>query len=265
MITPSLEAQLKEALSHQISLNTITRELANDGWSPDIIGDVQVWYQKHTPSPSPVTSPLSASDNSPAVRPHPNLLLTSIILIILLLFSSMAYAAYLIAYDKINFNHPVITGIVDKAVFSLPFLPKTAKYILYSAYLANKDAVRGDVDFSLISSSPDFKSFVGSDNVIGDISGYYNITDPANPLFDFSFNMGNDLNFYVRKGNTKNIYIKINHIPATLTTALHSDAATINPVLDNWIIIDSAAPSTMSNHLSPPRPTPKKTSPTCKN
>ncbi len=243
MIPPSLEALLEDARQHNVQLDDLLETLKRNGWSPEIIKEARNKYESFPHSPIAVT-PTSTNNTSTLPSDNSNVVLTIFSLIIMLIFLTFAATSYLIAYEKIAINNDLITSIVDKMVFSIPLVPKTPKYILYSAFIANKTAVRGNVEFSFTSRSADFKSLTGSDTIAGNLIGYYNITDSQNPYFDFSVKVANDLDMLVRKTDTKNIYFKINELPPSLGTTLHLDTTALKPVFDNWIVVDtSSSPS----------------------
>lgn len=162
-----------------------------------------------------------------------------IVAIVVLLLSGGSAAAYYVAVDKIPLKNVVIKKVVSDVVFSLPFVPKSPRYLLTQATLAHKKVAQSSFDLSLATSSEGLRSYLGTSNFDLRFSGSTDISDKDNPRFDITAEWSKDFSAQALKPD-HNIYFKINKFPALVTALVGIDASGTAQLLDKWVVVDTA-------------------------
>jgi len=271
MIPKTLSDYLVTCKGRELSYDLVIPELKKAGWQDDVIEEGRIWYGgtaavtvlpaaalNSTPASSvspvippteqnqtPVVEPvIFTSPSGPAVMEKPlgkkrgPVILVTILVLVFFLLSSSGVLAYFIAAEKINIKNDKIKNTVSKIVFSIPFIPKTPKYVLESAIAAHKKVSRNSFDFSLATSSESFTSILGSSRMDIAVKGYTDYLNIKQPKGYFNFALTKELNFDAKLIN-KMVYLKVNKIPLAVYTMLKLDPLQVQPLLDNWISYDT--------------------------
>ncbi len=165
-------------------------------------------------------------------------ILAIIVVVVLVLLVAMGGAASAIAYGVVKINNPALEQSVSQFVMSLPFTPKTPKFLLESAALAHSKISRHSFNVSLAAQSQDFVSTLGFAQIDIEAKGSVDYSDTKNLLTSLNISITKDFNADIRKKDTY-VYLKINKVPGFLTTLLKIDQAKLVPVLENWIGYDT--------------------------
>ncbi len=206
----------------------------------------------------PPPLPLVPSVPPPPVVPtpkvmvkRPNLSGRLVIVALILIVISVSTVAYAVAYEKINIGNPALEREVTRFVLDLPFTPKTARYLLTKAVLAQKSVSKHSLDISLASNSPAFAPFLGSlTSLDGNLKGAVDYADPKNPKFSLNLALTKDFNVDLRKDG-RFIFFRINKIPLPLLTYFPGSGALANldTVLPNWVAYDATPLTTDARTL----------------
>lgn len=197
------------------------------------------------PTTAPSTTPVSSGYPSPGVVPptppapgkaprsHVKIIITAVMAVILFFLIGGGGLVYGIAYEKIKLNNPGLERPIAHFVQSLPFTPKTPKFLIEKAALAHQKVTKFAFDLSLAVDSDSLKSFTGNTHVDFQVKGAADYTNQTNIKSTGTLALGTDLNIEVRQVGTK-AYVKINQLPATLLSSLK-----IKSVSDNWVALES--------------------------
>lgn len=146
--------------------------------------------------------------------------------------------AVALAYEKIDINNPFIEKPVTKFIQSLPFAPKTPKFLLESAVAAHAKISRHSFNVSLSAKSEDFVSSLGFNQIDIEAKGDIDYADPKNLKTAINLSVTKDFNADIRKKDTI-VYFKVNKFPAILATLFKLDAGELNSVFVSWVGIDT--------------------------
>lgn len=162
--------------------------------------------------PSPIL--ISQTPLNEAKHPVKNLLTILIIISPIFVFLILAVGAILVAYEKIPLGNKNLQNRISDIVMSIPFLPKTPKYVLTRSLKAQTAVKRFTFDLSLAANSPNLAPYLGSSNLDFSAKGPVDYSDIKNPAMAFEIN-SKDINVnYTLKD--KFHYFKVNQLPATL-------------------------------------------------
>lgn len=229
-----------------------------DNTGPNNVSNVTVTNQANqTPSltpPIPVPTPTvySSSDgnqpktlNSSTSGKFPFKLLLVIFVLLFLLTVSASGVAAAIAYEKIKINNPELKQGISRFVMSLPFTPKTPRFILESAALAHAKVSKHSFDISLAAKTDDISSSFGLNKLDVKAKGNVDYTDPQNLKVTANASVTKDFNADLRK-NDQIVYLKINKFPDYLFTYMNLDKEKISKVFENWIAFDTSSLDTQA-------------------
>ncbi|MEO6508723.1 MAG: hypothetical protein ABIO02_02110 [Patescibacteria group bacterium] len=178
-----------------------------------------------TVPPVPAQPAYVAPEMTPQVPPTPpppakkrksfkDILMMLLIFSPILLFLILSTAAVLIAYEKVTISNKNLQNGVANMVMSIPFFPKTPKYVLAKSIDAQAKVKRFVYDLSFAASSPTLTSFLGTSNLDFSAKGPVDYTDTKNPSMALDIN-SKDINVnYILKDEFH--YIQINKLPAAL-------------------------------------------------
>lgn len=245
MLDPALQQYLQQAKTAGMTVEAVTAELVKIGWSNEQVLEAQAWYagkpaqQSILDTPPPIN--IVSSDQEPQRRRFSfNWKIVSgavAALLIFLMLGSGAYA-YLLASDKMKSDNQYLEDLADKIAVTVPFFPKTAKIVLQKAMLAHENVTQNSLDFSLVATSSDFESLIGSNQLDLQLVGYTDLSDPKNPKIDVTGDITKDFNFQVKKKD-QIAYFKINKLPALLLGMFGVTNDQLQPVIANWISYDT--------------------------
>ncbi|MBI3397527.1 hypothetical protein HY045_03565 [Candidatus Woesebacteria bacterium] len=162
-----------------------------------------------------------------------------LLLVFTLLFLGLGGAVAGVAYGKIKIGNPNLENQISGIVMSLPFTPKTPKYILTQSALAQKKVSKHSLNLSIAADSDSFTQAVGLNHIDAEIKGTVDYSDINNPRFTLNTSLTKDFNADIRK-NDKMLYFKIHKIlPVLLTFYGIKDQAKVDEVLQNWVGVDT--------------------------
>lgn len=212
---------------------------------PGIQPENQVAFPPLTPTPNPVptatiqpeletTSVLNPASSSDEEKPTPRKskvltkILATVILVIILAAGTLTY---LIAYEKITLsNNPELQTKIAGFVMSIPFTPKTPRYVLTKAAQVQSQITSESFDISMAAqasgSTTELAGIPGLSNFDLQVKGDADFSNPKSPKGQFNVSVSKDLAFDIMLVEP-NLYFKINKIEgalkALLTTGLGTD------------------------------------------
>lgn len=222
---PPLKAFLDECKSKNIPLDQVVSGLKNAGWSAEQIERASQYY----------VLDVALAGTPPKKSSLP--VITSIILLFFILFSGLGVSAYFVAIEKIPISNSSLKETISSLVFSLPFVPKTPRYLLGAAISAHKKLSRNSFDLSLATSSNDFQSVLGTNQLDLRIAGYTDFSDAKNPKFTLDLDWSKQLSAHALKSD-KLIYLKVDKLPLFVNAYLGMDPARMALILMNWVVYD---------------------------
>jgi hypothetical protein len=149
-----------------------------------------------------------------------------------------------VSYDYISIGNPLLQKKIQKMVFSLPYFPKPAKYILSSALENQKNIKSGAID--LILNISNIKELTNNSLAVKDdrvfISGTYTSKNSAEQKFDASLNLfGISEVKAVNDGN--NLYLNPQSLPDELYKGLQLvDQKEKENFLNQWVNLGGQQP-----------------------
>lgn len=174
----------------------------------------------------------------PKKRKKLRILFVFLILVILSGFLATASLAYTIAYEKIDIGNDNLQSQITQVVLSLPFMPKTPRYVLQSALLSLSETNSHGYDASLSISSESFISDFGVNSLDLKAVGNVDYRDTKNINFTADVDVTNQFRLLLRKLDHK-VYMKLEEFPvliASLFGIAETDA--FSSLLDQWIEYD---------------------------
>lgn len=207
-----------------------------------------------TPTKPPSIEVFSATNQQPAaplapvtqapVPPPPKkkrsflkIFLILIFVIILLTGAVGSALGYAIAYEKIDINNDEIQATVASVVMSLPFAPKTPRYVLQNALIAHSQISSHSFDVSLSIASDTSLPQIGLSSFDLKAVGAVDYADLKNINFTVDVDITNQAKARaIKDGNT--YYLKVDKLPTAFYIFLGVESEKINPVLENWLSYD---------------------------
>jgi len=186
--------------------------------------------------PESVLSPTESLTQTP--KKHFNVLGVFIFVLLLILVGGTA-SAYAVAYEKITLDkYPQFQKAVSNFVISLPFMPKTPKYLLEKTAIAHQDVTKQSFDISLAMDSPGIASSLGLTQIDFLAKGVIDYSNPKDVLITSDISVTKDLNFEVKKKD-QFLYFRVNKLPTTIFTLIGISAGSFDPVLGKWVSYDT--------------------------
>ncbi|MBI3380093.1 hypothetical protein HY029_05035 [Candidatus Gottesmanbacteria bacterium] len=187
----------------------------------------------------PPNSPSSLSDYWPSTGRKRNIFKIIIPVILFLIILSLSSVAVLAAYDKINLSNPSLQASISYFVQSIPFAPKTPKFILNKAIQTLKTVKKYSADFSMATQVENLPLPLNSTQLDLSVKGNFDYSDLTNPLMSMNLSLSKDLTADLRVKN-KVTYFKINKIPSSITLFLGIDESKLQPIFSNWYYYDAS-------------------------
>lgn len=243
-----LKTYLQDCKDKKLSFDQVHPQLINSGYSPEVIAEAKIWYDKldapvTTSLPPAIPTALDASKFTPETpRKSKKALIASLVLgLFIFLLSGLSVSAYLIAADKIPFSNSKLKAQISKIVFSIPFVPKTPKIVLAGIPSAHEKVSKSSYNISLAIDSDGTQgmSIPGLNSLDFILTGYSDISDPKNPRFTMAVQASKEISAQVRKPD-QNLYLKVDQVPVIFTAALGLEPAILDQLLANWLIIDTS-------------------------
>jgi len=242
MLPEALKTYLSACKDQGLAFDTLVPQLVSSGYSSEVVELARSWFDQSPAAASP--APAAASPGIPApVRRRPKALFAALgIGLFVFLLSGLSASAYLIAADKIPFPNAGLKNTISKIVFSIPFVPKTPKFVLAGVPAAHAKVSRSTFDISMAVDTGQSAglAMLGLGSLDVSLTGFTDITDPKNPRFTMTANAFRDFEVQMRKPDT-NLYLKVDKIPVALTAMMGIEPDIINQLMANWLVIDTSA------------------------
>lgn len=153
--------------------------------------------------------------------------------------SAMSGLAWAVAYDKIQINNPIIEKVASQVVFSVPFVPKTPKFLLAATALADKKVTKYSFNISASAKDNGLTAVFGTDQFDGEMKGAIDYSDKTNTKVTADISLTKDFSMQLRKKDPL-VYFKINKIPPIILSYFGNNNDELVKVFDNWIAYDPA-------------------------
>lgn len=169
-----------------------------------------------------------------------------LIIFFLIIFVASGALAYAVAYEKIKLTkYPEVQTTVANYVISLPFMPKTAKFLLLRSILTHQNATKQSFDVSLALDSSSLADILGINRFDTEAKGAIDYSNPENTIFQLEASLTKDFNIELRKKDPI-LYFKINKLPVALLSIIGFDAELAEPILEQWVAYDTTPPDTQA-------------------
>lgn len=189
--------------------------------------------QTENPPPAPPAPPL--------VPPKSNkkILVIAVLFVFLFVIFSVGTVTVLAAYEKITLPGTLQYGAIA-LVQSLPFTPKTPKYILGKSLLKLKDLKTFNFDFSFSTKVAGFTDYLGTDTFDIVLKGPVDLIDIKNPKFGVNAKAGSDFEGDLAF-NTSKTYFRFVKVPLKPLGVFSLTESDISPLLNQWVEATSSA------------------------
>ncbi len=158
---------------------------------------------------------------------------------LLALIAGTAYGTYAVAYEKIKLDkYPEIQNKISMVVMSIPFMPKTPKYLLAKSAYVHQSISKESFDVSIAVDSKDLVSALGLSGLDLQAKGAVDYSDPKDIKITVNGSVTKDFNFELIKLD-KTLYFKINKLPQLLLTAVGLKAEEFDSLLGKWVSYDT--------------------------
>lgn len=162
-----------------------------------------------------------------------------IVFLFLLFFLASAVLGYAIAYEKVKLeNYPEVQAKVAGYVQSLPFMPKTAKYLLVRSIIAHQNVTKHNFDVSLALDSSSLSDVLGINKFDTEAKGAIDYSDPQNVVFTLNASFTKEFNIEA-KSKDPILYFKINKFPSFIFSLIGINDEMVKPYLERWIAYDT--------------------------
>lgn len=163
-----------------------------------------------------------------------------LIIITVILVITIPSVLYLAAYEKVKIGNDELQYKIESAVQGIPFMPKTAKYLLEKSAMESSKVKKMSFDFSMAATSDNLKQAIQTNTLDFLIKGAADWSDLKNPVFAINANITKDFEVDIRKKD-KSVYFKLRKFPEILFTTLGiTDTPKVKTLLDNWISYDAS-------------------------
>ncbi|EKE15326.1 MAG: hypothetical protein ACD_12C00070G0002 [uncultured bacterium] len=266
MIPQELLNYLKKCKDLSINFETLVESLIKNGWSLDIIDKCRSWYNTQNKVQSidsplktasnqsvqsfsygnnngqtPTDKQVSITDKNTNPKTSKKTILPKIIIFFLILIIFLVSSSVLIAYEKIPFPNSPIKNQISNLIISLPFMPKTPKYVIINSILAHREIKSFNLDLSLAAKLNNAKDILGTSQIDFLIKGPIDFSDPKNPKFSLMTNLGKDFSAEM-KMKDKLFCFKINKIPLLIISSLTKiNSQKLEEIIVNWVCYDTTS------------------------
>jgi hypothetical protein len=210
------------------------------------------------PSPQSESQPEPPQPERPQQAPKSKkpYIIIIIIAVVLLLIFALTSLMVATAYGKVSFGKPDLERSIERIVISIPFMPKTPRYVLESTTLAHRKVSKHSFDISFAGGTGTAFPLFGTNQLDAHITGNVDYSNPENITGSYNIQFGKDLELEARQLG-KVLYLKINKVPEVLSTYVPMENEDVKSALQKWIMIDSTPASTEARDYltekSPPK------------
>lgn len=196
--------------------------------------------------PSTDSKPAQTPD-SPEPHPKKKLFLALLGIILALTFLCLGIITVAIAYDKVEITkYPKLQNAVTLAVMSIPYTPKTPRYLLTRTVIAHKDITKHSFDISIAMESQGLTAITGLSKTEALAKGSINYQNPENIIFSANIAFTKDFNFEIKKPN-QILYFKINKIPSYIPATFGMQIDQFDPIIGKWVSYDTTGLETKAS------------------
>lgn len=276
MLSDTLRAYLEQCKNQNQSVSSVLDELKKAGWSESDIEHAKSWYSNSPPAvvtepsaptipapevlvdphssekpgPSPAITIPYSDVSTPPTKSKKGFVMGLLIVMILLFVSGLSVSGYLVATDKIQVNNSALTSTAKKIVFSIPFVPKTPRYVLETTVLNMKNVKQFSFDITSNIKAKEFQSIINADQLSFTAIGNVDIANPQKITGKVQLKTKDFIDLEMLVKESKNAYLKVNELPKQLYDLLgleNINRSTLDPLLQNWIMTEV----TPSKDISP--------------
>ncbi len=196
----------------------------------------------------PSTDPKpSQTPDSPEPHPKKKLFLALLGIILALTFLCLGIITVAIAYDKVEITrYPKLQNAITLAVMSIPYTPKTPRYLLTRTVIAHKDITKHSFDISIAMESQGLTAITGLSKTEALAKGSINYQNPENIIFSANISLTKDFNFEIKKPN-QILYFKINKIPNYIPPTFGMQIDQFDPIIGKWVSYDTTGLETKAS------------------
>jgi hypothetical protein len=172
-------------------------------------------------------------------------------MIIFLLLILCASAIVLFAYDKLPIKNYDLQNRIANVLMSIPFMPKTPRFVLETSANAHLKVTRFSFDTSIyadlsnVSSLSSISPLLGVGGFDAQVTGKIDYADIKNPLADVNVKITKDFSSDFRTKN-RIAYFRVNTVPALITALAGASFEEFiqNQVIGKWFSVDSTSLNT---------------------
>lgn len=162
-----------------------------------------------------------------------------IVFLFLFFFTATAVLGYAVAYEKIKLkNYPEVQATVAGYVQSLPFMPKTAKFLLIRSIIAHQDVTKHSFDISLALDSSSLSDVLGINKFDTEAKGAIDYSDTNSVIFSLDASLTKEFNIELRK-NDPVLYFRVNKFPSFIFSLIGMSDDLVEPYLKRWVAYDT--------------------------
>jgi hypothetical protein len=258
MPDPKLLAYIQAELAQGVEKQTLVNFLLSEGWQQAQLD--QAFAQIGTTAILPVQSPAAFTGQVYAQPPveqmpaeqapifpseeknHKGLIIGLAVLLILFIVASLIFSATaMFAYGLLPIKNYDLQNQVADVLMQIPFMPKTARFVLASSATAHLKVTKMAFDASIAADSSSFDSILGSNHFDAEISGAIDYTDTQNILATLNAQVTKDFSADLMT-KSQIIYFRINSIPALVTAMLNTigvSQSMQNEFINKWFFADT--------------------------
>lgn len=159
-----------------------------------------------------------------------------------LMFGGLFGFGVMVAYGQISLSNEDLQSVIQRAVFQLPFMPKTPLFVLESMIAAHEDVRSAHIDASLATEAKTINDVLGTQSFDMVISGDVDVSDESYPKAKLNFKLTNEFDADLIVMD-KSVYARVNKLPqviAGMFIGLAGDDVSLDPLLSQWVWFDTS-------------------------
>ena len=197
---------------------------------------------------NPMTSNLFPDVVPQTEKPANPLVFTIMLIFIFLIIGGIFGAVYAVAYGAIDINNPSISQPISNFVQSLPFTPKTPRYLIVSAVKSQEKISKESFDISMAMRSNSLQNVFGSSTAEVAAKGSIDYSNLKNIKLTTNISITKDFNADIRSVDSK-VYFKINKLPMTLLAFAGLTDSDTNNLIADWVSYDTSTLGTEAGKI----------------
>ena len=188
-----------------------------------------------TPQPMNVVAPAALTPEPENPKSKKKIMVAAIIIVLVILTTALAGGVYAIAYEKITLPDQELQRRISHFTMSLPFTPKTPRYVLERSLMTHTGVTKHSFNISLAIDSSGLASILGLSGKLDILAkGAIDYSDPKNIIYYADIDLPQTASFKLRKPDN-NLYIKIENVNQATLAILGIDKTTFEQANANWI------------------------------